>query len=71
MIRCDPIFSSTDIREVENAIQTLLLERHGHRDFSISNPAARVEAEKEARDTMMAMLGFTAAISLLVEASAS
>ncbi|MCW5559394.1 MAG: ABC transporter permease, partial [Verrucomicrobiae bacterium] len=57
---------SENIQELERAITTLLLARHGRHDFSISNPAAQIQAEKEARNTMMAMLGFTAAISLLV-----
>ncbi len=58
--------SSEEIKLVEAAIHQLLLERHGREDFEISNPAARVQAEKETRNTMMAMLGFTAAISLIV-----
>ena len=55
-----------NIKRTEQVIEKYLLESHGRKDFTISNPASRIEAEKKTQNAMMAMLGFTAAISLLV-----
>lgn len=58
--------STETIDTAEKEIADLLLARHGRYDFSVSNPAAMIKAEKEASNTMMAMLAFTGGISLLV-----
>jgi macrolide transport system ATP-binding/permease protein len=57
---------SSQVKLAEHKIDQILFSRHGRRDYSISNAAAKLETEKETRDTMMAMLALTAAISLLV-----
>lgn len=59
--------SSGAVLQAEAAMTALLLERHGGReDFSISNAAARLQAEAAARNAMTMMLGLIAAVSLVV-----
>ncbi|UYO95461.1 ABC transporter permease [Pollutimonas sp. M17] len=51
----------------EAAMTELLLDRHGGRDdFSVSNAAAKLQAEAETRNAMTMMLGLIAAVSLVV-----
>ncbi|MFT4176074.1 MAG: ABC transporter permease [Luteolibacter sp.] len=57
---------SSQVQAAEERIDQLLFARHGRKDYSISNAAAKLEAEKSTRNTMMAMLALTAAISLIV-----
>ncbi|MFT3991772.1 MAG: ABC transporter permease [Luteolibacter sp.] len=57
---------SSLVQAAEERIDQLLFSRHGRKDYSISNAAAKLEAEKTTRNTMMAMLALTAAISLIV-----
>jgi macrolide transport system ATP-binding/permease protein len=58
--------SPEQVREAEQAIHKLLLARHGREDFSISNAAARLQAEAETRRSMTMMLGLIATVSLVV-----
>ena len=59
--------SSARVYEAEAAIRKLLLVRHnGREDFSISNAAARLQAEVATRRSMSMMLGLIAAVSLVV-----
>jgi len=55
-----------DVHAVEAAIDDLLLERHGIRDFSIRNRAALIESVEETQNTLTLLLGSIAAVSLLV-----
>ncbi|UIN23593.1 MacB family efflux pump subunit [Herbaspirillum frisingense] len=54
------------IQDTQQQLESLLLERHGIRDFSIGNAAASIAAEASTRDTMTMMLSLVAAVSLLV-----
>lgn len=47
-------------------ITTVLTDKHHIQDFTIFNKAAVVQAQSKTADTMTMLLGFTAAISLLV-----
>lgn len=58
--------SSADILLAQAAIEALLLERHGRKDFYVANAAARLQAEMQTRNAMTLMLGLVAAVSLLV-----
>ncbi|WP_366553259.1 MacB family efflux pump subunit [Aquibaculum sediminis] len=55
-----------DVHDVEAAIDRLLLERHGLRDFSIRNRAALIASVEETQQTLTLLLGSIAAVSLLV-----
>jgi len=55
-----------NVHAVEAAIDALLLERHGLRDFSIRNRAALIESVEETQNTLTLLLGAIAAVSLLV-----
>ena len=55
-----------DVHAIEAAIDELLLERHGLRDFSIRNRAALIESVEETQNTLTLLLGSIAAVSLLV-----
>lgn len=52
--------------EVEEAIRTRLIQRHGAEDFQVLNTASLIEAVSETQNTMTWLLGSIAAISLLV-----
>ncbi len=54
------------IDETQDAVQQLLLERHGKEDFQIRNMASILETTEQAQNTMTVLLGSIAAISLLV-----
>ena len=56
----------TLIDETQEAVETLLLERHGTVDFQIRNMASIIETTEETQNTMTVLLGSIAAISLLV-----
>ncbi|MES2534196.1 MAG: MacB family efflux pump subunit [Pseudomonadota bacterium] len=59
--------SDTDrIDETQDAVESLLAERHGLIDFQIRNMASIIEAATETQNTMTILLGSIAAISLLV-----
>ena len=63
------VMAVRDVKRVEQtqaAVEALMLERHGIRDFSVGNAAASIAAEAKTGDTMTLMLGLIAAISLLV-----
>jgi macrolide transport system ATP-binding/permease protein len=47
-------------------ITQVLAEKHHIQDFTLFNKAAAIEAKSRTADTMTLLLGFTAAISLLV-----
>lgn len=55
-----------DVHAVEAAIDRLLLERHGLRDFSVRNRAALIASVEETQQTLTLLLGSIAAVSLLV-----
>lgn len=55
-----------DVHAIEAAIDELLLERHGLRDFSIRNRAALIESVEQTQETLTLLLGSIAAVSLLV-----
>src|SRR5690554_3421852 len=55
-----------DVHAVEAAIDALLLERHGLRDFSIRNRAALIASVEQTQETLTLLLGSIAAVSLLV-----
>ncbi|WP_206245060.1 MacB family efflux pump subunit [Novosphingobium terrae] len=52
--------------ETVKIITTVLTDKHHIQDFTIFNKAAAVQAQSKTADTMTMLLGFTAAISLLV-----
>ncbi len=54
------------IDETQDAVEKLLLERHGKQDFQIRNMASILETTEQAQNTMTVLLGSIAAISLLV-----
>ncbi|MNZ62171.1 Macrolide export ATP-binding/permease protein MacB [compost metagenome] len=54
------------VERAERDIQELLVERHGRKDFSVGNAAAKLQAQAQAQDSMTLMLGLIAAVSLLV-----
>jgi macrolide transport system ATP-binding/permease protein len=54
------------VEQTQAAVEALMLERHGIKDFSIGNAAASIAAEAKTSDTMTMMLGLIAAISLVV-----
>jgi macrolide transport system ATP-binding/permease protein len=57
----------TRMSAVQNAVTTLLTERHsGKEDFQIRNMADVIETATVAQDTMTILLGSVAAISLIV-----
>lgn len=58
---------STDrLDEVQAAVESLMLQRHGREDFMVRNTASLIEAVGETQDTMTWLLGSVAAISLFV-----
>ncbi|MCY1293952.1 Macrolide export ATP-binding/permease protein MacB [compost metagenome] len=54
------------IDETQAAIDALLFERHGLRDFSMANAAASIAAQTKTQDSMTLMLSLIAAVSLVV-----
>ncbi len=54
------------IDATQEAVEQLLLERHGVVDFQIRNMASIIETMEETQNTMTILLGSIAAISLLV-----
>ncbi|GAA3993361.1 MacB family efflux pump subunit [Comamonas faecalis] len=54
------------IDETQQAVESLLAERHGTVDFQIRNMASIIETATETQNTMTILLGSIAAISLLV-----
>ncbi|RLJ37900.1 macrolide transport system ATP-binding/permease protein [Acidovorax sp. 106] len=58
--------SVAQVQAAEQAMRSLLLQRHGREDFAIGNPAAKLQAEAQTRNAMTLMLGLIAAVSLVV-----
>ncbi|MCZ8092484.1 MAG: MacB family efflux pump subunit [Acidovorax sp.] len=58
--------SVDQVQAAEQAMRSLLLQRHGREDFAIGNPAAKLQAEAQTRNAMTLMLGLIAAVSLVV-----
>lgn len=56
----------TQIDETQDAVDKLLLERHGTVDYQIRNMASIMEAMEQTQNTLTILLGSIAAISLLV-----
>ncbi len=54
------------VDKTEEAIRTLLKERHGTEDFRVRNTASILETATAAQNTLTVLLGAVAAISLLV-----
>ncbi|MEQ6927703.1 MacB family efflux pump subunit [Pseudomonas mosselii] len=55
------------VKETEQAIERLMLQRHqGKHDFVLTNDAALIQAEARTQNSLSLMLGAIAAISLLV-----
>lgn len=54
------------IDDTQNAVDKLLLERHGTVDYQIRNMASIMEAMEQTQNTLTILLGSIAAISLLV-----
>lgn len=60
------IADTQQLDNTEAAVTQLLEDRHGRKDFIVRNTASLVEAVNETQDTLTALLGAVAAISLLV-----
>ncbi|RZI67371.1 MAG: MacB family efflux pump subunit [Variovorax sp.] len=60
------VADTSRIDETQDAVESLLTERHGVVDFQIRNMASIIEAATETQNTMTILLGSIAAISLLV-----
>jgi macrolide transport system ATP-binding/permease protein len=60
------VASDADIYAAQQAVQELLLRRHGVEDFQIRNMESIIESVTETQNTMTLLLGSIAAISLLV-----
>jgi macrolide transport system ATP-binding/permease protein len=54
------------IHETEEAMRTLLIQRHRSEDFQIRNTSSILETAVATQDTLTVLLGSVAAISLLV-----
>ncbi len=54
------------IDDTQNAIHSLLLQRHKREDFNIRNMASVIQAATDTQDTLTVLLGVVAAISLIV-----
>nr|WP_217907121.1 MacB family efflux pump subunit [Massilia sp. BJB1822] len=54
------------VAQTQAAMEALMLERHGLRDFDVGNAAASIAAEAKTSDTMTLMLSLIAAVSLVV-----
>jgi macrolide transport system ATP-binding/permease protein len=60
------VADTTRIDDTQEAVSTLLLERHGVVDFQIRNMASLIETMSQTQNTLTILLGSIAAISLLV-----
>ncbi|RZL62708.1 MAG: MacB family efflux pump subunit [Variovorax sp.] len=60
------VADTSRIDETQDAVASLLTERHGVVDFQIRNMASIIETATETQNTMTILLGSIAAISLLV-----
>jgi macrolide transport system ATP-binding/permease protein len=58
--------SGDRITQTQEALEALMLERHGREDFRVYNAAAMLQAEAKTRQNMTLMLALIAAVSLLV-----
>lgn len=58
--------SEEHMTDVQNAVSSLLIERHGSEDFTIRNMASLIDTLSATQNTMTILLGSIAAISLLV-----
>jgi macrolide transport system ATP-binding/permease protein len=63
IVKAEP---GADMQAVQSSISAVLLERHGTEDFRVLNTASIMEAASESQNTLTALLGSVAAISLLV-----
>ncbi len=57
---------ATGVERTQAAVEALMFERHGIKDFAVGNAAASIAAEAKTRDTMTLMLSLIAAVSLVV-----
>ncbi|MDM0028084.1 MacB family efflux pump subunit [Variovorax saccharolyticus] len=68
----EPTYTAMTVREgasvdaAEKAVDAVMFERHGIRDYRIGNAAAAIAAKAKTEDTMTLLLGLIAAVSLLV-----
>ena len=68
----EPTYTAMTVREgagveaAERAVDEVMFERHGIRDYRIGNAAAAIAAKARTEDTMTLLLGLIAAVSLLV-----
>ena len=68
----EPTYTAMSVREgasvdaAERAVDAVMFERHGIRDYRIGNAAAAIAAKAKTEDTMTLLLGLIAAVSLLV-----
>lgn len=58
--------SSDLVTSAQDALEELMLQRHGRKDFRVYNSAAKLQAEAKTRQSMTLMLGLIAAVSLVV-----
>jgi len=58
--------SEEHMNDVQTAVSSLLIERHGTEDFTIRNMASLIDTLSATQNTMTILLGSIAAISLLV-----
>ena len=58
--------SEENMMEVQERVNSLLMERHGTEDFTIRNMASLIDTLSATQNTMTILLGSIAAISLLV-----
>ncbi|UFH49853.1 MacB family efflux pump subunit [Pseudomonas sp. KNUC1026] len=54
------------ITQTQEAIEAMLLKRHGIKDFATGNAAASIAAQAKTQDSMTVMLSLIAAVSLVV-----
>lgn len=60
------ITSTDKVDETQEAIRSLLMQRHGKEDFQVRNTSSFLEMATETQNTLTVLLGAVAAISLLV-----
>lgn len=60
------VVSSERVQAAQSALETLMQQRHGRKDYHVANAAARLQAEAATRNTMTMLLSLIAAVSLLV-----
>ncbi|MBB3181766.1 MacB family efflux pump subunit [Variovorax sp. Sphag1AA] len=58
--------SGASVDDAEKAVDAVMFERHGIRDYRIGNAAAAIAAKAKTEDSMTLLLALIAAVSLLV-----